>query len=60
MSLRKLWKEDTISHQNVTNVTKQNIASKEILTLNRISYEVYEIVCKYVVHHLCIAQYKIP
>ena len=27
---------------------------------DRISYEVYEIVCKYVVHHLCIAQYKIP
>ena len=27
---------------------------------DRISYEVYEIVCKYVVRHLCIAQYKIP
>ena len=27
---------------------------------DRISYEVYEIVYKYVVRHLCIAQYKIP
>ena len=27
---------------------------------DRISYQVYEIVCKYIVHHLCIAQYKIP
>ena len=42
-------------HQNVTNVTKQNIASKEILMI-----EFHEIVCKYVVRHLCIAQYKIP
>ena len=27
---------------------------------DRISYEVYGIVCKYIVRHLCIAQYKIP
>ena len=46
-------------HQNVTNVTKQNIASKEIPTIE-FHTKVYEIVCKYVVHHLCIAQYKIP
>ena len=38
-------------HQNVTNVTKQNIASKEILT-NRISYEVYEIV--YMLFVICV------
>ena len=30
-------------HQNVTNVTKQNIASKEILTIE-FHYEVYEII----------------
>ena len=27
---------------------------------DRVLYEVYEIVCKYVVRHPCIAQYKIP
>ena len=46
-------------HQHVTNVTKQNIASKEILTIE-FHTKYYEIVCKYVVLHLCIAQYKIP
>ena len=46
-------------HQNVTNMTKQNKASKEILTIE-FHTKVYEIVCKYVVRHLCIAQYKIP
>ena len=45
-------------HQNVTNVTKQNIASKEILTIE--FHTKYMKLFKYVVHHLCIAQYKIP
>ena len=45
-------------HQNVTKVSKQNIASKEILTIE--FHTKYEIVCKYVVRHLCITQYKIP
>ena len=44
-------------HQNVTNMTKQNVASKEILTKrnpdDRISYEVYEIVCKYMLSIIC-------
>ena len=46
-------------HQNVTNVTKQNIASKEILTIE-FHTKYMKLFCKYVVRHLCIAQYKIP
>ena len=46
-------------HQNVRNMNKQNIASKRNPD-DKLSYEVYEIVCKYVVLHLRIAQYKIP
>ena len=46
-------------HQNVTDVTQTKYCIKRNPD-DRISYEVYEIVCKYVVRHLCIAQYKIP
>ena len=45
-------------HQNVTNVTKQNIASKEILTIE--FHTKYMKLFVNVVRHLCIAQYKIP
>ena len=45
-------------HQNVTNVTKQNIASKEMPT-TEFHTNIYEIfIC--VAHHLCISQCKIP
>ena len=46
-------------HQNVTNVTKQNIASKEILTIE-FHTKYMKLFVNNVVHHLCIGQYKIP
>ena len=46
-------------HQNVTNGDQTKYCIKRNPD-DRISYEVYEIVCKYVVRHLDIAQYKIP
>ena len=45
-------------HQNVANVTKQNIASKEILMIE--FHMKYMKLFVYVDRHLCIAQYKIP
>ena len=50
--------EHMIYIKNVTNVTQTKYCIKRNPD-DRISYEVYEIVCKYVVRHLCIAQYKI-
>ena len=58
--------EHMIYIKNVTNVTPKchkRDQTKYCIKRNpddRISYEVYKIVCKYVVRHLCIAQYKIP
>ena len=48
---------------NVTPKCRKRDQTKYCIKRNpddRISYEVYEIVCKYVVHHQCIAQYKFP
>ena len=57
--IKKCHKRDP----NVTPKCRKRDQTKYCIKRNpddRISYEVYEIVCKYVVRHLCIAQYKIP
>ena len=47
-------------HQNVTNVTKQNVAPKEIPTIEFHTKYVKLFVNMLSMHHLCIAQCKIP